>query len=87
MEEVDRTITVYISDSGQEYSSPAECLNYELHDIQAKRRSILDCEPVRDFTTLAILISLEPTVLDKLEELALLCGMEPRDKSEKGTNQ
>ena len=87
MKEVKKTITVYISDSGDEYSYPAECLNYELHEIQDKRRSVLNCEPVRDFTALAKLISFEPTALDKLEELALLCGMKPRDKSEKGTSQ
>lgn len=80
MKTVTKTVTVYISDEGEEYNFPTECLNHELHYIQATHRSKLDCEPVRDFTTLATLISLEPKILDKLEELALLCGMPPRTK-------
>ena len=80
MKTVTRTVTVYVSDTGEEYSYPTDCLNYELRFIQATHKSKLDCEPVRDFSALAALISFEPKILDKLEELALLCGMPPRTK-------
>lgn len=86
MRKVERTITMYVADNGKEYGYPTDCMVAELILIQDKYRKRLECEPVRDFADLGRLIAFEPKLLAKLEELALLYGMEPRTKSEEGTN-
>lgn len=78
MKAITKTVTVYVADDGVEFDYPADCLAAEMTSIQVRFRKELERDPVKDFNVLARLIVLEPTVLDKLEELALLYGMEPR---------
>lgn len=43
MRTMTKTVTTYVSDTGEEYSYPTDCLNYELRYIQAAHKSKLDC--------------------------------------------